>query len=111
MNAPRGRRTPPQQHWARLLRVPFEGTAGQPGQPEEPAEQPVGVDDLIVKVATEIERHAATAAATRLRSEALRASARAALQAASTAARSTASASRGAAKGPEPSGSTLDVRR
>lgn len=116
------RRTPPQHYWTTLLRSSFENPAAKtddgPGKPgDSPVEdcqvgdRPVEIDDLLVRVMADIERHAASASATRNRIQVFHADARAAVQAAAIAE---------AKKGPESAGGAdlrgdpghlLDVRR
>jgi hypothetical protein len=104
------RRTPGQQHWAKLLSVSFD--AGTPaagatvdGEPVDPS---IAIDDLVAKATVEVERHAASALSTRNRLQALHGKADATLRAA---AREAEPGRPGASPGLGGRGQVLDVRR
>lgn len=111
-----GRRTPPQHYWATLLRASFDGApspdavATPLAASPEPVDDPLKVDDLLAKAVADVERHVASASATRAQLAGLRHEAAAALQAA-VAAEATGRGPATSAPGKASSGTTLDVRR
>lgn len=108
------RRTPPQHSWATLLRASFDGAlpqAAQAGGSPAPAEASAAVDDLVAKAMRDVERHAASATATKARALALRADAGAALQAAAVLEAASGPGRLPRAAGEGRSGPALDVRR
>jgi hypothetical protein len=111
-----GRRTPPQHYWAALLRASLDGTpfpetaAAPPAASPESVDDPWKVDDLLAKAVADVERHAASASATRAQLAGLRDEAAAALQAA-VAAEATGRGQAAPMSGKASAGTTLDVRR
>jgi hypothetical protein len=105
------RRTPPQHRWAALLRGSFERAVAQRDAPEEAADECNGIDELIAKVMADIERHAASASATRSRAAVLCAEAAAALRATAIAEAASEPGGTARARKQGEAGRTLDVRR